>query len=185
MDDFVTSDGVVFGRFTRSPNQQFLLVWKDEWQCGGQKKKGPIYLFKNGVELFKTRVQRPNDCEVANNGSFVVCDWLFTEKLESVFHAFSSVGDVLVQKRFRANLNSAAISDDGSYAVCHTAESDGRHSELCSLYDLNQREEVWHTYLPFWPDAYAFSIPAMELTISTNRSLYKRCVMSLKPEAES
>ena len=58
MDDFSTQDGPFFGHYTRSPNGDFLLLWRDEWACGRSSTKGPFYLFKGPTELCKGRLQR-------------------------------------------------------------------------------------------------------------------------------
>ena len=79
-----TSDGEVLGRLTRSPNQEFTLVSCDRWACGHDGERGSFYLFKNGIELCKGSVQRPNDVHVANDGAFVFCDWLFTRECHAL-----------------------------------------------------------------------------------------------------
>jgi hypothetical protein len=180
METFCTSDGQVFGRFTRSPSREFVLVWRDEWAAGRSRTKGTFYLFRGTKELCKGLLQRPNDGQVADNGSFVFCDWLFTGKLASTFCAFNQTGEMLIEKKFRANLFNAAISPDGIFAACQTAVNPAsRHSEILTLFDLRSRTEVWHLSPPFWPETYEFNSPNLELTIRGNSPLYKSCVLSL------
>jgi hypothetical protein len=180
MKDFSTTDGKVFGRFARSPNREFLLIWRDEWAGGCSRTKGPFYLLRGGKELCKGLLKRPNDGHVADNGSFVLCDWLFTEKLASAFYAFNHDGEVLLEKKFRANLYNAAISPDGSFAACQTAINPAsRHSELLTLFDLRSRTEVWHLSPPFWPETYEFNVPNLELTIRSGSPLHKSYVLNL------
>ena len=180
MRHFKSSDGEIFARFARSPNREFVLIWRDEWAGGKNRTKGSYYLFRNEKELCKGHLLRPNDGHVADNGSFVFCDWLFTEKLESVFYAFNSEGEALIEKRFRANLYNAAISQDGIFAACQTAVNrDSRHSELLTLFDLLQRTESWHIQPPFWPETYEFNSPTGELVIRSSSGVYKSCVLSM------
>lgn len=181
MDDFSTSDGPFFGHYARSPNGEFLLLWRDEWACGHSRTKGPFYLFKGSTELCKGRLQRPNDGQVADNGSFTFCDWLFTEKLAGAFYAFDCAGQILMKKKFRANLINASISRDGAYVACQTAFNPAsRHSDLLTLFDLRSRAEVWHLKPPFRPKTYEFDIPRLELTIRGSDPIYKCCVFNLR-----
>ena len=181
MDEFSTSDGPIFGRFTRSPNGQFLLLWRDEWAGGRSRTKGPFYLFRGTSELCKGKLYRPNDGQVADNGSFVLCDWLFTKKLASAFYVFDCTGQILIEKKLRANLFNAAISQDGAYAACQTAVNPAsRHSELLTLFDLRSRAEVWHLSPPFWPETYEFNVQRLELTICRSSPTYKSLVLSLR-----
>jgi hypothetical protein len=180
MDDFLTSEGPVFGRYAKSPNGDFLLVWRDEWASGRDGTKGSFYLFRRATELCKGRLQRPNDGQVADNSSFVLCDWLFTQKLAGAFYAFDDAGQILIKKQFRANLCSASISQDGAYAACQTAFNPAsKHSELLTLFDLRSRAEVWHLHPPFRPETYEFDIAGLELTIHGSDPIYKCCVFNL------
>jgi hypothetical protein len=180
MKSFTTSDGEVFGRFAASPNREFLLIWRDEWAGGRSRTKGSFYFFRGTTELCKGLLQRPNDGQVADNGSFVFCDWLFTEKLASTFYAFNCTGEMLIEKKFRANLFNAAISPDGLYAACQTAANpESRHGEILTLFDLRSRSEVWHVSPPFRPETYAFNGPCCELTIRGRSPIYRSCVLSL------
>ncbi len=180
IDDFLTSDGPILGRYERSPNGDFLLVWCDEWARGHSRTRGPFYLFRGPTELCKGRLQRPNDGRVADNGSFVLCDWLFTDTLTSTFYAFDWAGRVLIKRKFRANLFNASISMDGAYAACQTCvNTASRHSELLTLFDLRSRAEMWHLKPPFWAESYEFDVPRLELTIRGSSRIYKRCVLSL------
>ncbi len=180
MDHFSTSDGSVFARFTRSPNGEYLLLWRDEWAGGRSRTKGPFYLFRGTSELCKGNLSRPNGGQVADNGSFVFCDWLFTQKLASAFYAFDSTGQMLIEKKLRANLFNAAISKDGVFAACQTAVSPGsRHSEVLTLFDLRSRSELWHISPPFWPETYEFNTEKLELTICSNSTPFKSVVFSL------
>jgi hypothetical protein len=86
------------------------------------------------------RLQRPNDGQVADNGSFAFCDWLFTDKLAGAFYAFDCSGQILIKKKFRANLCSASISQDGAYAACQTASNPAsRYIYFLSFFDLRSR----------------------------------------------
>jgi len=180
MKVFTTSDGQVFGRYAVSPSNEFLLLWRDEWAAGQSKTKGPFYLFNGETELFKGHLLRPNDGQVANNGSFIFCDWLFTDKLASVFYAFSRAGEMLIEKKLRANLFNAAISPDGLFAVCQTASNpESRHGDMLTLFHLGSRSEVWHLLPPFRPEQYEFDVSQLQLTIRGKSPVYKSCVLSL------
>lgn len=179
-----TSDGEVLGHLARSPNQEFTLVSCDRWAGGHDGEKGSFYLFKNSIELCKGFVQRPNDAHVANDGAFVFCDWLFTKELTSVFYAFNCTGEVLIKKKFRANLLSASISPGGEFAACQTAVNrNSGDSELLTLFDLRSHNEVWRLYPPLRAETYEFNVESNQLTIcwETPNSIFKSAVLKLTP----
>jgi hypothetical protein len=185
MKFFPTSDGEVFAQFTRSPNREFLLIWRDEWVAGKSRTKGSYYLFKNESELCKGHLLRPNDGHLADNGSFIFCDWLFTDKLASAFYAFDSNGEKLIEKKFRANLYNAAISADGMFAACQTAvNAASRHGELLTLFDLGRRTELWHVRPPFWPEKYEFDTSMRMLVIQSSRGIYQSCTLRIPQPSE-
>jgi hypothetical protein len=177
---FDTSDGKIFCQSAKSANQGFTLIWRDEWPSGKIRTRGRYYLFEGQKELCKGQLQRPNDGHVADNGSFILVDWLFTEELMSVFYAFNRDGEKLIERKFRANLYNGAIAVDGDYAACQTAVNrNSRHSEILTLFDLVQRTEVWHIQPPFWPDDYEFNVCGGELVIRSSRGTYKSCVLRI------
>jgi hypothetical protein len=185
LDAFKTSDGEIFGHFIKSPSQEYLLVWSDQWAAGHPRTKGPFYLFHGKDEICKGQIQRPNDGQVADNGSFIFCDWLFTQNLSSVFYAFNRCGEVLVEKKLRANLYNAAISQDGLFAACQTAvNNDSRQGELLTLFDLTLRKEIWHINPPFCPEFYEFRTRALELIIRGCSPVYKACVLNMVPASK-
>ncbi len=186
IDYFKTSDGEVLCRVVKSPNLQFVLLWCDRWAAGKDNEKGSIYLFFNESEIFKCLLERPNDGQVADNGSFVICDWRFSNDLSSVFYAFNSAGAILIKKAFKANLLNCAISQSGEFAACQTAENkDSSHGDLLTLFDLRAQKEVWHITPPLWPETYEFNVADSELIIagSSMWSPYKACVLKLSPSA--
>jgi outer membrane protein assembly factor BamB len=180
--EFETSDGKNFARFVKSANGEFTLAWCDRWTQGGIQEKGPFYLFRLDREICKGTVERPNDGQVANNGTFIFCDWLFTSDLESVFYAFNSRGEIIIRQKLDANLHNAGLSTDGLFAACQTAvNEDGASSEMLLAFDLNAGKLIWHTKPPFWPEIYEFNSQAMELTIRGTSSIYRSCVLTLVP----
>ena len=179
--DFTTSDGDIHAQFTRSPNQEFTLVWRDNWACGEDKKWGPYYLFIHNKELCKGLIERPNDGQVADNGSFIFCDWRLSRNAGSLFYAFSCTGEILIKRYFRTHLSNASISAEGRFAVCLSLHN----KEYLTLYNLDSREEVWHFVPPIRPEFYEFNVPRSELTIRGKSRIYKSCVLSLaQPQGE-
>lgn len=169
-DTLQTTDGIKFAECVRSPSSEFMIAWRDSdgLDTGGARSrgKGVFWLFQGSQEVFKGKMERPNDGAVAGDGTFILCDWLFTDALASIFYAFNRSGQVLVRKRFNAKLNSAAVSPDGAYAICHTAHNpSSRHGNLLTLFDLRAKAEVWHQHPPFWPGGYeSISLVVMSLS---------------------
>ena len=179
---FQTSDGEIFGQFSKSPNKDYTLVWSDRWICGQSKSGGPFYLFHNGKEICKGKIERPNDGSVANNGNFIFCDWLFSQELESIFYAFNYRGETIIKQKLDANLLNAALSDDGLYAACQTATNDdGYYSDTLLAFDLKSCKEIWHSAPPFRAENYTFDTQKLELAIRGTSPIYRSCILTLVP----
>lgn len=187
-DTLQTTDGMEFAECVRSPSSEFTIAWRDSdgLDTGGARSrgKGVFWLFQGSQEVFKGKMERPNDGAVADDGTFILCDWLFTDALASIFYAFNRSGQVLIRKRFKAKLNNAAVSPDGAYAICHTAHNpSSRHGNLLTLFDLRAKAEVWHLHPPFWPGGYEFNIARGDVSIvlgyRPTSCIWKACVFNL------
>ena len=178
-----TSDGELFGRVFRSPNQIFMLLCKDEWITGAQNKCGSFYLFRAGQEIYKGKMERPNDGRIANNGNFILTDWIFpSDEPQSVFYAFNHEGRKLIEQKLDAAIYTSHISDDGNFAACQTCENNEAIAEQTLFaFDLNASKMLWHTQPPFWPEVYEFDSQKLELTIRGVSPIYKTCILSLVP----
>ena len=188
ISDISTSDGLRFLHSSTSPGGSFLIAWEDGDGngLGGARSsgKGRYWLFRDGKEIIKGRLERPNRGSVSDSGNFCIEDWLFTDELKSMFHCYASDGGQLIKKRLRANLADSLISPSGKYALCYTAASkDEKHSSKLSLFDLTSGQEIWSVPPPFWPDKYIFSENDKALTIRpTERQwIYESCTYALVP----
>lgn len=119
------------GSYSRSPNGRFLLAWRDANDAGtrgGARSSGHgrYILIEDDVIVAEGRAERPNDGKVADNGVFILNDWLFfSERLEGVFLAFHKDGAPILSRRFKANLFNSGLSPDGRLATCQTCNADG------------------------------------------------------------
>lgn len=151
-----------FGQYRRSPDGKNLLAWRDGNDAGthsGHRSRGPgrFYLFEGDRLAAQGRAERPNDGQVANNGNFVINDWLFGDGLKGVFRAYRADGSVIVERAFSANLLNNGIADDGRMAVCQTCNAPGPDGSLLAIFDLASGREV-ATWVPEsgWAESYAF-----------------------------
>jgi len=137
-----------FGRGQRSPSGMYVVAWSDSdpsQGVSGSRTSGlGHYLLVRGNEvLLDGRLERPNDGKVANNGIFILNDWLFDSGLNGVFYAFGPTGEGIVQHRFEANLYTNGLSDDGEFAVCQTCGSPTEDGNKLSFFDLRTGTLVW------------------------------------------
>ena len=162
------------GHSAMSPNGRFRLIWSDrdpEGRRGGHRDEGhgSWALLSGANILAKGRLERPNDGQVADNGTVILSDWMFGSGLNGTFYAFAPDGSELIRQELAANLTSSAISREGSFAVCQTANAPGC-PDSCQyiLFDLKQGKEIsrWEQETG-WSDAYEFDIE--------NRALYLLC----------
>lgn len=146
------ADRNFFGRYSTSPDGSYVLAWRDandEQTVGGSRDRGEgqCLLVRSGTVVASSRAQRPNDGKVADNGRYIVNDWLFGGDLSGRLLAFDAEGRTIVDQYFGANLINNGLSSDGRYAVCQTASSPGSDDgELLALFDLDEGRLIarWH-----------------------------------------
>lgn len=148
-DNFVRIGSMDFyGQYSESPSGVFLIAWSDFDQSRGvggfrERGEGTYVLAENGKAIRSGQVQRPNDGKVANNGTFIINDWMFGEGLKGIFYAFDMSGRQLVKHRFSANLFNNGMSEDGRYAVCQCANSDTEDGSVLAFFDLEKGSLLW------------------------------------------
>lgn len=153
----------IFCQYTKSENNEYVLAFCDGdpfKHIGGHRKEGKGYYFliANNVLTVMGQIERPNDGKVANNGCFIINDWLFTDNLESVAYCFNDKGNIVIQKKLKANLLINAISRNGNFALFQTANSDNDYGNNLFFYDLNTKEMLWKKKCDFaWPKEYSIS----------------------------
>jgi tetratricopeptide (TPR) repeat protein len=151
----------IFCEYTKSDNGQYTLAFCDGdpfKHIGGhrQEGKGFYFLIANNVFAVMGQIERPNDGKVANNGWFIINDWLFTDNPESVAYCFDNKGDIVIQKKLKANLLANAISKNGSFALFQTANSDNDYGNNLLFYDLKTQQLLWKKKCDFaWPKKYS------------------------------
>ena len=171
-DLWVTIDEIgFFGEFAESPDGKFTVAWADREPSGNRggfrnSGHGSYILACEDQLVLKGNMERPNDGRVADNGSFVLNDWLFGEGLNGVFYAINRDGSVLVQRRFEANLLNNSISSDGRFALCQTCNSDTPDGNLLCLFDLGSGETLWsRNPATGWTWDYSFDIEKSILSV--------------------
>ncbi|MFC1999486.1 hypothetical protein ACFLXE_01855 [Chloroflexota bacterium] len=153
-----------FGHYSTSPDGQYILSWADtdqSGQRGGFRDSGHgSYVLAYEDQLILTgNMERPNDGRVANNGNFVINDWMFGEGLKGIFYAIDKNGTVLIRHVFKANLLNTGISPDGVFAVCQTCHSDTPDGNLLCLFDLCVGKMLWYINPETgWAQDYSFYI---------------------------
>lgn len=165
-----------FGPHAVSPNGAFHLIWLDrnpEGTMGGHRYEGHgswSLLAADGRLLSSGRLERPQDGHVADNGNFILSDWLFGDGLNGRLTGFGPDGLKLIERNFSANLASSALSDDGRIAICQTANAPGS-ADSCRyfLFDLAAGTELasWPQETG-WADGYAFDTPQRRVFLVRN-----------------
>lgn len=138
-----------FGPHTASPNGRFHLIWLDrnpEGTIGGHRYEGHgvwTLLRGDGAILATGRLERPQDGHLADNGTFILNDWMFGDGLNGRLCAFRADGQKLLEREFSANLGTSGISNDGRFAICQTLHAPGSSdSNRHFLFDLEVGQEI-------------------------------------------
>jgi hypothetical protein len=150
-----TGDGIFWVESSRSASDEFDLLWRDapdDDSTAGYREGGPgRYRLVEKVAGLRCdgHVERPNDGHVANNGTFILADWLFGDGLRSRIHVFSADGTELIRRECLANVLETYIEAEGRYAAAHLASNpeDEPDGERFILFDLKKRTEVWSKQL--------------------------------------
>ena len=150
-----------FAFFSKSPSTRYTIAWLDasDSDGGGARSSGMgSYFLLDGPNIIaEGQLERPHDGRVADNGTFVLNDWLFSSGLNGVFHAFRADGSNILSKRFEANLYNNGLSQDGSLAVCQTCNAPSADSSILALFDLHSGREVAQWVPPSgWAKSYEF-----------------------------
>ncbi|HQV54414.1 MAG TPA: hypothetical protein PLX17_02820 [Chitinophagaceae bacterium] len=149
--------------YSKSENGQYILAFCDGdpfKHIGGYRSegKGIYFLINNLVLTVMGQIERPNDGKVADNGWFIINDWLFTDNLESVAYCFDDKGNIIIRKKLKANLLTNAISRTGNFALFQTANSDNNHGNNLFFYNLKTKGLIWKKKCDFaWPREYSIS----------------------------
>lgn len=104
---------------------------------------------------------RPMEGAVANNGTFLLNDANFGDRLSADLQAFDCDGKRLLQRVFEANIYNIGLSRCGRYGAAQTANASNDDGNLLELYDLRTGAILFsRSPATGWADDYCFDIDA-------------------------
>lgn len=148
-------------QYSKSNNGHYILAFYDGdpySSIGGHRKKGKgfYFLLKDYELTVMGQVERPNDGKVADNGFFIISDWLFDGATKSIAYAFNDKGEEIFRKRLKANLLTNEISPSGHFAIFKTCNSNNTDNSVLLLYDLYAKNLIWKKHFGFqYPDSFS------------------------------
>lgn len=148
----------MIGQQVRSANGRLTLVWRDRYCANGRPVRGRYLLLDGDALVVDAGMERPQDGNVADDGTFILNDWGDSQTFSGTFHAFRADGSGILSRTYSANLLNNGLSDDGRLAVCQTANAPGSpDSSVLSVFDLALAKEVatW-TAESGWASSYEF-----------------------------
>lgn len=160
------------GHHAKSPNGSYRLIWADrtpDGSRGGNRESGhgSWSLLLHDQIVTSGKLERPQEGKVADNGAFILHDWMFGNGLQSRFIAYDRDGQQLINQHFAANLMSNSLSSDGRYAICQTANAPGS-DDSCRymLFDLEAQCEIarWEVETG-WAEGYDWDTGAEKVII--------------------
>ena len=175
-DHAETGDGFSWVDIATSPSGTFVLLWRDapdDDSTAGYRTTGPgrFRLIEKEAGLrCEGRLERPNDGHVADPGTFVIADWLFTEELRGRLYVFAADGSELMRRDYQANIAATFIDPTGRYAAAQMASNpqDDPDDERFVCFDLADRSELWSKPLEVGrADNAEFEIAAGVLRVAT------------------
>lgn len=106
-----------------------------------------------------TGLYRPMDAAVTDEGTFMLNDANFGNRLSADVQAFDVNGRKLFGRKYNANVYNLAISKCGRYAVVQTANADNQDGHLLELFDLQAGGPMFsRTPATGWADQYSFIV---------------------------
>ncbi len=129
--NIVSIDALGFmGQQARSPDGRYRLLWSDrspDGRHGGYREDGhgTWMLLRDDRVVISGQAERPQDGRVADNGIFILHDWMFGQGLQGRFLAFGPDGSARISQDIAANLTSNSLAPDGRVAICQTARAPG------------------------------------------------------------
>ncbi len=137
-----------------SPDGRWAILTRDADDSGdhvGYRSAGPgrYRLVEGSTTRCEGRLLRPNDAKVANDGTFIVADWLFTDELAGRVCIFDMAGTPILDESYGANVLATCLSDDGRFGAVHLASSPDRpdFDELAVVWDLVTPVLLWSKQL--------------------------------------
>jgi hypothetical protein len=153
-----------FGPCVVSKNRLYVLGWSDADRKSGSggfrtHGEGSYILLEKNTIIVQGHLERPNDGNIANNGTFILNDWMFGDGLKGTFFAFNRTGAQIIKHFFHANLYNNGVSDDGKYAVCQMAHNGTSDGGMLAFFDLESRSLLWQQPpVTGWAQSYAFDV---------------------------
>ncbi|MNJ11262.1 hypothetical protein D3C77_54310 [compost metagenome] len=132
-----------YGLFKKSSDRKWAVSWRDstpDGSIGGNRESGEgqyaLVDLQTGTVTVKGSMPRPNNGNVANNGTFSLEDWHFGSSLSGTFHVYSAAGAPIITQAFTANILESGLSKNGTLAYCMTANSPTEDARKLTLFDL-------------------------------------------------
>lgn len=153
------------GSCKKSKSGEWLICWRDgnsDGSIGGHRDSGHgRYVLYNLIQnrvVVTGELERPQDGQVADNGTFSLEDWQFGGRLSGIFYVFSCSGEILIKKELNANIARSALSTDGKYAVCQTANNrDHEDGNTFHGFDVVNKAQLFSCHPETgWGDGYDF-----------------------------
>jgi hypothetical protein len=151
---------LIMSQYVKSPNRKYHLFWQDGSSFETEFEPGCYILIEDGVINAVGRLNYPNDGKVANNGTFIISDWMPYEyraylKRGGIIWVLNRQGQVILRHRITLFIDSIAISENGKLAVCSSSGI-----PLIQVFDLESKRLINE----FSPEVYYSSIEIDEST---------------------
>lgn len=163
----VIEDSCFFGQACASPNRHWVLAWSDRHphlkpRPGHNDGSAVLVDYREDAVVMQLQdLYRPMQGAVADNGTYLLNDANFGDRLSADLQAFDCEGKRLLQRVFQANIYNIGLSPCGRYGVAQTANTSNGDGNLLELYDLRTGTTLF-TRSPAtgWADDYRFDVDA-------------------------
>lgn len=123
-------------------------------------------LLENNILRIKDKLERPNDGNVANNGTFIINDWLTEGHFEGIFYVFDVNGQCIVKHMINANLLNNGLSDNGKFACVQSCNADNDDARKLYFFDLENESLLWSKpMISGWADSYTIDTNSQTLVL--------------------
>lgn len=121
----------LFGRY--SPNKEFFIAWNNSHCCAINLTNYSHYLYTGGIDI--------NNAWIANNGNYLIEDWLHNNILSGQI-VYGRLNNYFLMKRvFTANIFDTELTSDGEWFSVQLCRSNSEDSH--KRYSFNMKTLKW------------------------------------------
>lgn len=170
------------GKISFSPDKNCFVVYDDTHFSEKSEKNIVFVQNKNIIKIFNS--PRPSAATVSNNGFFLLSEYKNLNEPNNRCLLFNNKGEIVFEKKFKANNHIVGVSDNGIYIAMQNLWSENKkHSNLLIIYNLEEQKITHEIYPDFRTESIKFDeTNGLMHLLCPNGYIYKELIINLNFE---